>query len=104
MYLQVVTKLPLTTSIKTVIMRDKIQKIVVQAVAGTKDLTESIDQLLVLYNVSIEFRSKIGKQIVELEQNKAKRIEELTVSKGNAYYDLELNVIDAKLGVLKDLN
>jgi hypothetical protein len=33
-------------------MRDKIQEIVVQAVAGTKDLTEAIDQLLVLYNVS----------------------------------------------------
>jgi len=33
-------------------MRDKIQEVVVQAVAGTKDLTEAIDQLLVLYNVS----------------------------------------------------
>ncbi len=31
-------------------MRDKIQNIVTQAVAGTKDLTESIDELLALSN------------------------------------------------------
>lgn len=33
-------------------MRDKIQDIVVKAVAGTKDITEAIDELLLLYNVS----------------------------------------------------
>lgn len=33
-------------------MRDKIQEIVVQAVAGTKDITEAIDQLLLLHNVT----------------------------------------------------
>jgi len=32
-------------------MRDKIQKIVVQAVAGTKDLTEAIDELCVLSDI-----------------------------------------------------
>ena len=37
-------------------MRDKIQEIVVQAVAGTKDITEAIDQLLVLYNVSNKYK------------------------------------------------
>ena len=33
-------------------MRDKIQTIVTQAVAGTKDLTEAIDELFVLSDVS----------------------------------------------------
>ena len=33
-------------------MRDKIQKIVVQAIAGTKDITEAIDELLLLCSVS----------------------------------------------------
>ena len=39
-------------NIKAVIMREKIQNIVVKAVAGTKDITEAIDELLLLYNVS----------------------------------------------------
>ena len=33
-------------------MRDKIRQIVVQAIAGTTDLTEAIDQLCDLSNVS----------------------------------------------------
>ena len=32
-------------------MRNKVQEIVIQAVAGTKDLTESIDELCVLLDV-----------------------------------------------------
>jgi len=32
-------------------MRDKIQKIVVQATAGTKDITDAIDELLILCGV-----------------------------------------------------
>ena len=37
-------------------MRDKIQEIVVKAVAETIDLTDAIDQLLVLYNVSKRYK------------------------------------------------
>jgi len=52
-------------------MRDKIQEVVVQAVAGTKDITEAIDQLLVLYNVSnwvsVETPPKAGRYLVKTD-------------------------------------
>lgn len=42
-------------------MRDKIRKIVVQAIAGTTDLTEAIDQLCDLHNVITPKRTLIKK-------------------------------------------
>ena len=39
-------------NVKHVIMRDQIRQIVVQAIAGTTDLTKAIDQLCDLHNVS----------------------------------------------------
>jgi len=41
-------------------MRDQIRQIVVQAIAGTKDLTEAIDQLCVLADVSARLSSSLG--------------------------------------------
>ena len=41
-------------------MREQIREIVIQAIAGTKDLTEAIDQLCVLSDVSesMEFKEE----------------------------------------------
>jgi len=53
-------------NVKHVIMRDKIQKIVVQATAGTKDLTEAIDQLCDLHNVSKCECGKISDDLIHI--------------------------------------
>ena len=57
-------------------MRDKIQKIVVQAVAGTKDLTEAIDELCVLSDVVVSSslkmdRNRIWEQLLVEENDTA---------------------------------
>lgn len=57
-------------------MRDKIQEIVVQAVAGTKDLTEAIDELCALSDVVVssslkEDRIRIFDQLLIEEEETA---------------------------------